>query len=113
MHGNSDVVDTAGFSAFFAQARQSRLGEVTWKPERCSQVQFCPGEKCFALARKYFRPSKRMVAKAKMTLALLTNFTQARRFSLKREGFSLKLEIFAQAKSKKLKIKIWLSILID
>jgi len=28
MHGNSDVVDTVDFSAFFTQARQSRLGEV-------------------------------------------------------------------------------------
>jgi len=69
MHGNSDLVDTADFSAFFAQAR------------------------------KYFRPSEGMFAKAKMTLALWTNFAQAKRFSLKREGFSLKLEIFAQAKS--------------
>jgi len=100
MHGNSDVVDTADFSAFFAQARQFRLGEVTWKPERCSRVQFRPGERCFALARKYFRPSEGMFAKAKMTLALWTDFAQARRFSLKRERFLLKLEIFAQAKSR-------------
>jgi len=92
MHGNSDVVDTAGFSAFFAQARQSRLGEVTWKPERCSRVQFRPGERCFALARKYFRPSEGMVTKAKMTLL-------SGPISLKREGFSLKLEIFAQARN--------------
>jgi len=70
MHGNSDIVDITGFSTFFAQARQSRLGEVTWKPERCSQVQFCPGERCFTLARKYFCPSEAMVAKAKMALAL-------------------------------------------
>jgi len=39
-----------------------------------------------------------------MTLALWTNFAQVRRFSLKQEGFSLKLEIFAQAKSQKKKI---------
>jgi len=38
MHGNYDVVDIADFSAFFAQARQSRPGEVTWKPERCYWV---------------------------------------------------------------------------
>jgi len=99
MHGNSDVVDIADFSTFFAQARQSRLGEVAWKLERCSRVQFRPGERCFALTRKYFRLSEGMFAKAKMTLALWTNFAQARIFSLKREGFSLKLEIFAQAKS--------------
>jgi len=48
-----------------------------------------------------------MVAKEKMTLALWTNFAQARRFSLKREGFSLKLEIFAQAKSQKKKFIFW------
>jgi len=36
--------------------------------------------------------------------ALWTNIAQARGFSLKREGFSLKLEIFAQAKINK---KIW------
>jgi len=87
MHGNSDVVDTVDFSAFFAQARQSRLGEVAWKPERCSWVQFRPSERCFAPARKYFRPSEGMFVKAKMTLALWTNFAQARIFSLKREYF--------------------------
>jgi len=70
MHGNSDVVDTADFSVFFAQARQSRLGEVTWKPKRCSRVQFRSGERFFALARKYLRPSEGMFAKVKMTLAL-------------------------------------------
>jgi len=53
-----------------------------------------------------------MFAKAKMILALWTNFAQARIFSLKREGFSLKLEIFAQAKFKKKK-KFGLSVLID
>jgi len=70
MYDNSDVVDTTDFSALFAQARQSRLGELTWKPERCSRVQFRPGERCFAMARKYFRPSEGMFAKAKMTFAL-------------------------------------------
>jgi len=55
MHGNSDVMDTVGFSVFFAQARQSRLGEVTWKPERCSRVQFRPGEKVFSPKRGYGR----------------------------------------------------------
>jgi len=48
MHGNSDIVNSADFSAFFAQARQSRLGEVTWKLERCSRVQFRLGERFFA-----------------------------------------------------------------
>jgi len=33
-----------------------------------------PGERCFVLARKYFRPSEGMVVKAKMTFALWTNF---------------------------------------
>jgi len=56
--GNSDVVDTAGFSAFFAQARQSHLGEVTWKPERCSRVQFRAGERCFALTRNIFAQAR-------------------------------------------------------
>jgi len=55
MHDNSDVVDTAGFSVFFAQARQSRLGEVAWKPESCSRDQFCPGEKVFSPRRGYGR----------------------------------------------------------
>jgi len=93
MHGNSDVVDTADFSTFFAQARQSRLGEVTWKPERCSRVQFRSGERFFALAINYFRPSEGMFAKAKMTLAIWTNFAQARRFSAQARG------ILAQARN--------------
>ena len=64
MHGNSDVVDTVGFSAIFAQARQSSPGEVIWKPERCYQVQFRPSKKCFAQARsvsprqRYSRPGE-------------------------------------------------------
>jgi len=62
MHGNSDIVNSADFSIFFAQARQSRLGKITWKPERCSRVQFRPGERFFAQARKYFRPSEGTVA---------------------------------------------------
>jgi len=60
------------FSAYLAQARQSRLGEVTWKPERCSWVQFCPG--------------KGIVTQARMTLeqvCSLDYFAQARGFSLK------------------------------
>ena len=78
MHDNSDVVDTAGFSVFFAQARQSRLGEVAWKPESCSRDQFCPGEKVFSPRRGYgrqgendpcsldqFRSSKNIFAQAK------------------------------------------------
>jgi len=51
MHGNFEVVDIAACSAFFAQARQSRPGEVTWKLERCSRLQFRPDEKCFAKMR--------------------------------------------------------------
>jgi len=52
MHGNSDVVDIAGFFAFFAQARQSCPGEVTWKPERCSRIQFHPDDNCFAQVQR-------------------------------------------------------------
>jgi len=55
MHGNSDVEHTACFSAFFVQARPSRLGEVAWKPESCSRVQFRPGEKVFSPKRGYGR----------------------------------------------------------
>ena len=58
MHGNSDVMDTVGFSAFFAQARQARLGEGTWKPERCFGSNFAQArgvspwrESTFAQAR--------------------------------------------------------------
>jgi len=80
MHGNSDVEHIACFSAFFAQARQSSLSEVAWKPESCSQVQFRPDERCFALVRKYFRPSEGMVAKAKIPLL-------SGPISLKREDF--------------------------
>jgi len=94
MHVNSEVVDTAGFSAFFAQARQSRPGEVTWKPERCSWVQFRPSEKCFVQARGYSRPSKGIVAQARMTLKQvysLDSFRPSKIIFGQVRGFSLKL----------------------
>jgi len=40
MHGNSNVVDIAGFSAFSAQARQYRPSEATWELERCFRSNF-------------------------------------------------------------------------
>jgi len=49
---------------------------------------FRPGEKVFSPKRGYVRPGKN-------GSALWTNFAQVRGFLLKREGFSLKLEIFA------------------
>jgi len=45
-----------------------------------------------------------MVAHAKMTPALWTNLAQARGFSLKQEGFSLKLEITLKINPKKCKL---------
>jgi len=58
MHGNFEVVDTAGFSVFVTQTRQSRPGEVSWKPERCSRVQFHLGEKAVSPKQGYSRQAR-------------------------------------------------------
>jgi len=88
MHGNSDLVDTAGFSAFFAQARQSRPGEVTWKPERCSRVQFRPSAKVVSPKRGYSRPCENGPGASVLS----------RLFSPKRDNFRSSKGILAQAR---------------
>jgi len=91
MHVNSEVVDTivdtVVFSAFFAQARQSRPSEVTWKPERCSWVQFCPGEKVVLPKQGYSRPGENGPGASVLS----------KLFSPKRDNFRSSEGILAQA----------------
>jgi len=81
MHGNFDVVDIACFYVFFAQTRQSRPGEVTWKPKSALGSNFAKARMALeqVCSLDCFSPSERI-------------FTQAKEFSLKRMGFSLKLD---------------------
>jgi len=54
----------------------------------CSLECFRLGEKSFAQARRYSRPSESIFAQAKIDLALWTTFTQAINFSLRQGVFS-------------------------
>jgi len=88
MHVNFEVVDIAGFFAFFAQARQSRSSEVTGKPERCYWVQFRPGEKVVSPRRGYNRPGENDPGE----MCSLDCFCPSEIIFAQARGFSLKLD---------------------